>query len=157
RRLARTLAIARPVAVGVCDRVVAPILVGVVRPLILLPPAALTGWNTVQLEMILLHELAHVRRWDTLVNLLQRVVESVLFFRPVVWWVSPWLRLERELCCDQIVIARTGRPQAYAKVLAAFALPRPGIPQAALAMSENHLVTRIRRILNLEDRTMPVS
>ena len=99
----------RHVAVGVCDRLVAPVLIGVIRPMILLPPAALNGWTIEQLEMVLWHELAHLRRWDNLVNLLQRVVESLLFFHPAVWWVSGWARLERELCCDLLVVTRTGR------------------------------------------------
>ncbi|MFL5342040.1 MAG: M56 family metallopeptidase [Gemmataceae bacterium] len=157
RRLARSLGIAREVTVGVCERLAAPILVGVVRPLILLPPAALTGWSVEQVEMVLLHELAHVRRWDTLANFLQRIVEALLFFHPVVWWLSAWIRLERELCCDRVVIARTGRPREYAGVLAALAPPDPAVRHAALAMAENSLVTRIRRILNPEYRTMNAS
>ena len=76
--LTRSLRLTREVAVGVCDRLVAPVLIGVIRPMILLPPAALNGWTIEQLEMVLWHELAHVRRWDNLVNLLQRVVESLL-------------------------------------------------------------------------------
>ena len=79
---------------------------GVIRPLILLPPAALCGWSVEQLEMVLLHELAHLRRWGNLINIVQRVVESLLFFHPVVWWLSGWLRLERELCCDRLVVGR---------------------------------------------------
>src|SRR5262249_35280740 len=111
RRLARELGIARDVGVAVCERLAVPVLGGLVRPLILLPAAALPGWETEQLEMIFLHELAHVRRWDNLVNLIQRLVESVLFFHPAVWIVSGWVRLEREHCCDALVVARTGRPR----------------------------------------------
>ena len=76
--------------------------------------------------MVLWHELAHLRRWDNLINLIQRVVESLLFFHPAVWWVSAWARLEREHCCDLIVVERTGRPRAYAETLAALA----GVPAA---------------------------
>jgi beta-lactamase regulating signal transducer with metallopeptidase domain len=97
RVLANSLGIARRVSIGICDRLAVPVLVGVIRPLILLPPAALCGWSIEQLEMVLLHELAHLRRWDNLINIMQRVVESLLFFHPVVWWLSGWLRLEREL------------------------------------------------------------
>jgi beta-lactamase regulating signal transducer with metallopeptidase domain len=67
------------------------------------------------------HELAHLRRWDNLINLIQRIVESLLFFHPAVWWVSAWARLEREYCCDLIVVQRTGRPRAYVATLAALA------------------------------------
>ena len=123
RRLADALGILRPVALGVCDRLAAPILLGVVRPLILLP-AAVSGWSPEQIEMALLHELAHVRRLDNLVNLAQRVIESLLFFHPAVWWVSGWVRLEREHCCDRLVVARTGRARPYAELLAELALLR---------------------------------
>jgi multidrug efflux pump subunit AcrA (membrane-fusion protein) len=156
RRLGSALGIVRHVGVGICERLAGPILLGIMRPLILLPPAALTGWSVAQLEMVLVHELAHVRRWDSLVNLVQRVVEALLFFHPVVWWVSAWIRLERESCCDDVVVAHTGKPAAYARTLAALAIPT--LPMSpVLAMAENNLVTRIRRILNLEDRSMKVS
>ena len=131
RRLAGELGIARDVAVAVCERLAAPVLVGVVRPLILLPAAALGGWGPDQLEMVLLHELAHVRRWDNLVNLLQRLVESALFFHPAVWIVSGWVRREREHCCDAVVVARTGRARAYAETLLALADPGPDRTHAA--------------------------
>jgi len=150
RRLAGELGIARDVAVAVCDRLVTPVLVGVGRPLILLPAAALGGWSPDQLEMVLLHELAHVRRWDNLVNLIQRLVESALFFHPAVWVVSGWVRREREHCCDAIVVARTGRARAYAETLLALADPGPDrTPRAAVAIAGNDLVARVRRILDL--------
>ncbi len=108
-------------SIGICDRLAGPVLVGIIRPLILLPPAALSGWSVEQIEMVLLHELAHLRRWDNLVNLVQRVIESLLFFHPVVWWLSGWVRLERELCCDRLVVERLGRPFAYVEMLVAVA------------------------------------
>ena len=111
RMLADRLGVARRVGVAICDRIAMPVLVGVVRPLILLPPAALSGWSAEHLEMALLHELAHIRRHDNLVTLLQRLAESLLFFHPVTWWLSAWVDLERELCCDRLVVAQTGRPR----------------------------------------------
>jgi multidrug resistance efflux pump/beta-lactamase regulating signal transducer with metallopeptidase domain len=156
-QLARSLRIARHVALGICARLKAPILVGIFKPMILLPPAALAGWSVEQLEMVLLHELAHVRRWDNVINLVQRFVEALLFFHPAVWWISAWVRLERESCCDQIVVSRTGKPREYAETLAAFALTATPFRTGAPAMAEHRVVTRIRRILNLEDRTMKVS
>ena len=117
RRLATALGISRRVGVAVCDRIAGPVLVGIVRPVILLPAVALAGWDPQQLEMVLLHELLHVRRWDNLVNLLQRIVESLLFFHPMIWIVSAWIRREREHCCDAVVIAHTRQPQAYARLL----------------------------------------
>jgi multidrug resistance efflux pump/beta-lactamase regulating signal transducer with metallopeptidase domain len=156
RHLAESLGIVRHVALAVSARLRFPILVGIWKPLILLPPAALTGWTIEQLEMVLLHELAHVRRWDCLVNLLQRTVEALLFFHPMTWWLSAWVRLEREICCDRAVIARTGKPRAYAETLAAMAMRGP-LRTGALAIAEHGLVTRIRCILDLEDRSMRIS
>jgi beta-lactamase regulating signal transducer with metallopeptidase domain len=157
RALANSLGIARRVSVGICDRLAMPVLVGIVRPLILLPPAALNGWSVEQLEMVLLHELAHVRRWDNLVNLIQRLVESMLFFHPVVWWLSGWVRLERELCCDRLVVERLGHPVAYAEMLVSLAGTRNRGSGAMLAMADRQVMTRIRRLLDQEDRSMKLS
>ncbi len=157
RLLADSLGVARRVGVAICDRLAAPLLIGVIRPLILLPPAALSGWSIEQVEMALLHELAHIRRHDNLVTLLQRLVESLLFFHPVTWWLSAWVSLERELCCDRLVVEHTGRPHAYARMLAALAGAGPGAQTLALAMAERPLTTRIRRILDKEDRSMKMT
>jgi beta-lactamase regulating signal transducer with metallopeptidase domain len=160
-RLLESLRITRRVTVAVCERIAAPVLIGIVRPLILLPPSALTGWSPDEIEMVLLHELAHVRRWDNLVNLLQRFVESLLFFHPAVWLVSSWIRRERETCCDAVVVGRTNRPHAYAEMLVALAaqMPRSVLfhPAASSAMAAGPLRSRIRRILQVEDDPMLVS
>lgn len=156
-RLLRELAIARPVTLTLCDRIVAPILVGILRPTVLLPPSALAQLTLEQLEMILLHELAHVRRWDNLVNLLQRLAEGLLFFHPAVWVMSRWVRLERERCCDAAVLRRTNQPVQYVETLASLAIPGVAPRYAAAAMANHQLVARIRTILNLEDRTMLLS
>ncbi len=159
--LASSLRITRRVTVAVCDRIASPVLIGIIRPMILLPPAAITGWSPDELEMVLLHELAHVRRWDNFVNLLQRCVESLLFFHPAVWLISNWARREREACCDATVVARTNRPHAYAELLVALAaqLPRSVLfhPAASSAMAAGPLRSRIRQILKLEEDPMLVS
>lgn len=157
RQLASSLGIARRVGVAVGERLTSPIVLGILRPVILLPPAALTGLSPEQLEMVLLHELAHIRRWDNLVNLLQRVVESLLFFHPMVWLVSRWVRLERECCCDEVVLAQTHRPKVYAELLAAIASPGIGVSRAAVAMAEGNLIRRIRRILQMDDSSVTLS
>ncbi|HKD35801.1 MAG TPA: M56 family metallopeptidase [Pirellulales bacterium] len=156
-RLAGELAVRGRAVIGLSAQVVAPIVVGIARPIIMLPPALLADWNSEELELILLHELAHVRRWDNLVNLFQRVVEAVLFFHPAVWIVSRWVRLEREQCCDEIVLAHRDAPQKYAETLAALAVPGISPVHAAAAMANHQLVARIRNILNVEDRTMRFS
>ena len=140
--------IARPIDLAVCDRLVTPVLVGVVRPLILLPAAAMSGWSAAQFEMVLLHELAHVRRWDNLVNLIQRLIESVLFFHPAVWIVSGWVRKEREHCCDEIVVRQTGQARLYVDTLLTLSTPpNVPVPRMAMAMARGHLVARVMRIL----------
>jgi beta-lactamase regulating signal transducer with metallopeptidase domain len=160
-QLVVSLRIGQRIGLAVCDRIATPVLIGILRPIILLPPAALTGWSPDEIEMVLLHELAHVRRWDNLINLAQRIIESLLFFHPVVWWVSAWIRREREACCDAIVIGRTNRPHAYAELLLALAaqMPRSVLfqPAASSAMASGPLRIRIRRILQLEDDPMLVS
>ena len=158
RMLADSLGIARRVSVGICDRLAVPVLMGIVRPLILLPPAALCGWSVEQLEMVLLHELAHLRRWDNLVNLVQRIVESLLFFHPVVWWLSGWVRLERELCCDRLVV-ESGRPAVrVCRDAGGSGRVKPaGACAPLLAMADRQVMTRIRRLFNLEDRSMKLT
>ena len=104
--------------------------------------------------MVLLHELAHVRRWDNLVNVAQRIVESLLFFHPSIWWLSSWVRLERELCCDRLVVEQVGKPFAYAEMLVSLAGSSHPNRQLVLAMAERQVLTRIRRLLNLEVRSM---
>lgn len=157
RAAARALRVTRRIVVAVSDRVASPAVLGIVRPVVLLPPALLAGVDPRQLEMILLHELAHVRRWDNLVNLGQRIVESLLFYHPVVWWLSGRLRLDRELCCDGIVVAHTGQRREYARVLASFVLSDRPLPSVAAAMADRHITCRIRHILNLEEPAMSAS
>ncbi|RIK78916.1 MAG: hypothetical protein DCC68_14250 [Planctomycetota bacterium] len=157
RRWAEALRITRAVAVGVSDRVVAPLVIGIVRPMIVLPAAIVARQSPEQMEMILLHELSHVRRADNLVNLIQRVVEAVLFFQPAVWFVSRWVRLEREHCCDNMVLSYTGDPQGYAETLASLAMPGISPAYAAAAMANHQLVSRIQHILSKEEQPMSLS
>jgi len=134
-----------------------PILVGVLKPMILLPPALLNTCTTEQIEMILLHELAHVRRWDPWVNLSLQIVKCLLFFHPAVWILSRWIRIECESCCDEIVLQQTGEPQTYAETLAYLAMPN-GFPLvSSLALAQHPLVGRIRRILQWQDRSLRFS
>lgn len=82
-------------------------------------------------------------------------MESLLFFHPAVWWVSAWARLEREYCCDLVVVERTGRPRSYAETLAALAgAPALRRPSFAMALAERQVVGRIRRILEFHDHNM---
>src|SRR5258706_667642 len=97
---------------------VALAVIGWLRPAILTPVGMLAGLPVAQIEAILLHELAHIRRLDYLVNLAQGCVEAVMFYHPAVWWISSVIRAERENCCDDIVVDYTGDAREYAAALA---------------------------------------
>ena len=123
----------------------APTLFGVFKPVILLPTALLLRLPPAQLELILAHELCHVRRWDYLVNLLQVVLETLLFYHPVVHWLSARVRADRELCCDQAVLDMMGAPpRRYAQALAELAEAASHLAPAA---SGGVLVERIEILL----------
>ena len=112
---------------------------------------ALTGLTDVQIAAILAHELAHIRRNDYLLNLLQTVIETVLFYHPAVWWVGRQMRLEREHCCDDMAVAVCGSAFEYASALAEMEQIRDRIPAPALAATGGDLVGRIRRVLGREE------
>ena len=124
-----------------------PMVVGVFRPVILIPIATFLGLSHRQLEAILIHELAHVRRYDNLVNLFQRFAETVLFFHPAVWWISSCIREERERCCDDVVIAHSDR-KVYAEALVALEGFRT--PILAAAATGGSLLTRVKRLLAVD-------
>lgn len=124
-----------------------PSVVGWVRPVILLPATALTGLSPTQIELILAHELAHVRRHDYLINLLQCAVEALLFYHPAIWWLSHRARDERELCCDDIAVAVTGDAREYAEALVALERMRV-VPELAMAATGGALLPRIRRLVD---------
>ena len=130
RRLAERLALGRAVEVLESSAVAVPVLVGWLRPAVVFPVAALAGLSPVQIEALLAHELAHVRRHDYLVNLLQSFAEIVLFYHPAVWWLSRRVRTERELCCDDLAVGLCDR-LVYATALTDLAAMRS--PRVALA------------------------
>ncbi len=110
-RTAKRLRLARAVAVLQSTLVKTPVVIGYFRPLVLLPLCVVTGLPEVQLELILAHELAHIRRHDYLVNLLQTLIETLFFYHPAVWWLSRRIRNERENCCDDIAIVTRRQPR----------------------------------------------
>ena len=129
--------------------------VGYLRPVILVPVGMLTGMPANQVEAILLHELAHIRRHDYLVNLVQTVVEGFLFYHPAVWWISGVLRAERENCCDDLVVAANGNAPEYAAALTALEQSRWASHDAALAATGGNLMQRIRRLLYPRENLRP--
>ena len=130
----------------------APMVVGWLRPMVLLPTCALTGLTPDHLRAILAHELAHVRRLDFLVNLFQALVESVLFYHPAVWWVSKRIRIERELCCDDVAVASCGDVLTYARALLELERSQDPAPQVVLGANGGSLMQRIQRLVNTERR-----
>jgi bla regulator protein blaR1 len=125
-----------------------PTLIGWFKPIILLPAAVVAGFPREQLELILAHELGHLRRYDHLVNLGQAVIETLLFYHPVVHWISREVRHEREVCCDNLVLRLTdSEPREYARTLAALEDVRQLAPQLAVAASGGMLLDRVRRII----------
>ena len=122
--------------VAYCERVAVPTVIGVLRPMILLPATLTTGLTSEELSAILSHELAHIRRYDLWMNLLQRIIESLLFFHPVVWLLSRRLSAEREICCDDLVIRSGHQPMNYAGALLRMAeLCAGSSPQNSLALA----------------------
>jgi hypothetical protein len=146
-RLAQRLRISRPVRLCESALVAVPTVIGWIRPVILLPASAVWGLSPEQLELILAHELVHIRRYDYLVNLLQAAVETLLFYHPAVWWVSNRIRLEREHCCDDLAVATCGNALVYARALADLETLRADVPMFVLAASGGSLLNRVRRIV----------
>jgi beta-lactamase regulating signal transducer with metallopeptidase domain len=155
-RQARALGLRFTPAIAFCRDVAVPTVVGVLRPMILLPLSAASGLTTEQIEVLLAHELAHIRRYDYLVNILQRLIEAVLFFHPAVWFVSRRIRIEREHCCDDLVLAVGGQRFAYAESLVRMAelstggQSPPYMAAAAVALGAADRPSQLRlRILRL--------
>jgi beta-lactamase regulating signal transducer with metallopeptidase domain/NADPH-dependent 7-cyano-7-deazaguanine reductase QueF-like protein len=128
-----------------------PVVVGYLRPVILLPVSLLTSLPAVQIEAILAHELAHVRRHDFVVNLLQTLVETLFFYHPAVWWLSRQIRVEREHCCDDLVVKLLGNRVEYGRALVAVEQLRGESPLLALGATDGSLLARIRRIVGVAD------
>jgi uncharacterized protein (TIGR03435 family) len=145
--LGTKIRVSRPVRLMVSGWAEAPAVVGWLRPVVLLPVGMLTGLPPDQIEALLLHELAHVRRHDYLVNILQSVIEGLLFYHPAVWWVSGHIRTEREACCDDLAVSASGDVLTYVRALTELALLRPLRLAPAVAASGGSLANRVARLL----------
>ncbi|HTA24173.1 MAG TPA: M56 family metallopeptidase [Terriglobales bacterium] len=142
----------RQVTIAISEKVMVPAAIGFFRPMIVLPSWALRELSTAELNSILIHELAHLQRRDDWTNLAQKVLRAALFFHPGVWWVERQLSLEREMACDDVVLARTENPRAYAECLVTVAersLMRRGLALAQAAVSKKRQTTlRVAQILD---------
>jgi CubicO group peptidase (beta-lactamase class C family)/beta-lactamase regulating signal transducer with metallopeptidase domain len=135
-----------------------PMVIGWLRPLVLLPTSAMSGLSVKQLEMILAHELAHIRRNDYFVNILQTIIETLFFYHPAVWWVSNKVRETREHCCDDLAVELCGGNKFhYAQTLASLDSLRPGsslaVSNLTVAASGGSLLQRIERLAGRNPQT----
>ena len=137
------LRVSRPVRLLVSAAALGPMTVGWLRPVVLVPVSALTGLTVEQMRAVLAHELAHIRRHDYLVNILQIAIETVLFYHPAVWWVSRRVRIEREHCCDDAAAAVCGGALRYARALERLETLRAEPVRLAAAADGGQLFARI--------------
>jgi beta-lactamase regulating signal transducer with metallopeptidase domain len=142
-------------ALAWCEQVAVPTVIGVLRPIILLPAGFATGLTVRQLEALLAHELVHIRRWDPAINILQRLLEAAFFFHPAVWFLSKQIRNERENCTDDAVVGLGFPSVEYAKALLQAAelavfgrTPDADLIAVQAGESPSQLTRRVRRLLN---------
>jgi beta-lactamase regulating signal transducer with metallopeptidase domain len=147
-RLAARLGLGRKVILGLVDDLASPVTAGFVRPLVLVPASLVTGMAPQLLEALLAHELAHVRRHDYLVNLVQSAIEILLFYHPAVWWLSHRIRVERELIADDLAASALGEPRRLALALSELDLLQLSTTQLAPgAHGGGKLMSRIKRLV----------
>lgn len=146
--LSARLRISRPVLLCESVLVEVPAVIGWLRPVILVPASTLVGLSPSCLEVLLAHELAHIRRYDYLVNLVQSAIEILLFYHPAVWWISNQVRQEREHCCDDLAVSTCGNVLLYARALTELEQLRITMPQLAVAANGGSLLRRIHRLIS---------
>jgi hypothetical protein len=149
-RLAELAGVPAAVRFLASKRVTVPTVVGCLRPAVLVPLASFTELSASDLELILIHELAHVRRHDVLVGYVQAAAETLLFYHPAVWWISRRIRVEREHCCDDCAVRATGDGVAYARALTEVEHMRQRIPVHAMAADGGAFRDRIHRLVGGE-------
>jgi beta-lactamase regulating signal transducer with metallopeptidase domain len=142
-RIVRDFESSRRVTLYVSSGATVPAAIGFFRPAIIFPAWLLPQLSADEIRIILLHELAHLRRWDDWTNLAQKVVKAIFFFHPAVWWIESRLTLEREMACDEMVLAQTASARAYASSLISFAEKLQGRRGLALAQA---LVSRMHQM-----------
>lgn len=149
QQVAGTLGIDRIISLAQSARIHSPVVVGFLKPVVLVPVGMLTGLSSEQIETIFIHELAHVRRHDYIINVIQSFIEAIYFFNPFVWSISNLIRREREYCCDDMVVKNYGSALAYARALTQLEEVRLTKSAFALALAENknQLLNRIKRIM----------
>ena len=153
-QMAERVGVRRVVGLVESVRVEAPTVVGWLKPVLLLPACCFAGMSQEQMEALLAHELAHIRRHDYLVSVAQSVVEALLFYHPAVWWVSRQVRRERECCCDQVAAECCGDVLEYARALSWLEEQRLVGPAVGLGANGGVLHMRIRRVLGYREGSL---
>lgn len=153
-KVVKELRLVQPVVLRVSRDVISPMAMGIWRTSVILPLSVATSLPAEQVEAVLAHELAHIRRWDYFCNLLQTAIECLFFFHPAVWWMSRRTRELREVCCDEIAARTCADPGIYAEALLQMEEQRAEHLQLAVALhgKGGTLLNRIRRVMG--ERTM---
>lgn len=146
-QLAQRFGIPRTVRVRLVDTLASPITAGWWQPVVMVPTALVTGMPPDLLQALLAHELAHIQRHDYLINLLQNVIETLLFYHPAVWWISNRIRVERELIADAVAARQLGEPRRLALALSELERLRFSHHQLAQAANGGDLMKRIQHLL----------
>lgn len=154
--LAERMRIGQEVELRESVQVAVPMVIGFLKPVVLVPLGMLTNLPAAQVEAILLHELAHIRRRDYLINLVQVFCENVFFFNPAVWWISKLIREEREHCCDDLAIGVMQNKTSFIQALVSFQEYNQSRPvfEVAFSKKRNHLLDRIKRIINNNNKSL---
>jgi len=147
--LQERIGLSRAISYCECKWLQAPAVIGWFRPIVFLPATALTGLSEEQLQAVIAHELAHIRRFDAFVNVFQVLVETLLFYHPAVWWLNKKIRAEREHCCDDVAVSICGNAVEYARALTLMEEWRSA-PAFAMAANRGPLTERIVRVLGLK-------
>jgi bla regulator protein blaR1 len=150
-QLIERLEIRQKIQIFESNQTLSPIVIGNLKPFILLPIGLVSGLTINELEAILAHELAHIKRYDFLVNILQSVIEIMFFFNPAIWWISSQIRVEREHCCDDFSVSITGDKMLLVNALAQVESFRVNQPLAmAFGKKKMTLLNRVKRILGVK-------
>jgi bla regulator protein BlaR1 len=148
--LAQQFALPGRVLLRVVQDIESPLTIGWLRPMVLVPASLVTGMDAFYLQALLAHELAHIRRYDYLMNLIQNLIEMILFFHPAVWWISKKIRNERENIADDLAASMLGEPRRLALALQELELLQFTTPQLAQAAHGGNLMSRIKRLMRPE-------
>ena len=152
--LAKAAGIKRPVIFLKSFIAKVPMVIGYFKPVILFPAAALTALAPEEIEAILLHELAHIRRKDYLINIFQRIAEIIFFFNPAVLWISSLIKEERENCCDDIAVEQIKNKKQFIHALVSFQEYNASSYAASFSGRKNYLLNRIKRIITNNNKTL---